>query len=231
MSHDDTSTEKANTKRTGLTRRTFLRRSAGAMALLAATRALDFDALAQEASRSGNQFFTPEEAEIFAAIAERIWPGDDEDPGAREAGAAAYVDRALAGPYAEYQQVYQVILDDVRQTAQSRYGTSVADLDEDRLDDLLRELETRGGGDGSSDDPLATFRARSLDLTFGPASSFELLRKHTMEGVFADPVHGGNRDFAGWRAVGYPGAHYVYTAEEQQVFEPLEKPFQSVGDL
>ncbi len=50
-----------------------------------------------------------------------------------------------------------------------------------------------------------------------------------MEGLFADPIHGGNRDFAGWRAVGYPGAYYVYTEEEQQTFEPLDRPFQSIA--
>lgn len=211
----------------GLDRRTFLRRSAGTLAALVAARALDLDAIAQDEMRTGNQFFTPEEADAFAAIADRIWPPDDEHPGAREAGAAAYVDRALAGPYAAYAQTYRVVLDDLEQAATSRYGMGIADLDPERLDDLLRELEERG----EDEDPLANFRARELELTFGPESSFEMLRRHTMEGVFADPVHGGNRDFAGWRAVGYPGAHYVYSAEEQQVFEPLDKPFQSVGDL
>lgn len=222
MNHDDSPVAQA-----GLTRRTFLLRSAGALAALAAARAFEFDALAQEEARFGGQFLTPDEAEAFAAIADRIWPGDDEDPGAREAGAAAYVDRALAGPYAAYQQTYQVILDDLEQEARSRYGTNIAALDADRLDDMLRELEEMP----EEDDPLATFQARQLELTFGPSSSFELLRRHTMEGVFSDPIHGGNRDFAGWRTVGYPGAHYVYSAEEQQTFEPLDKPFQSVGDL
>jgi gluconate 2-dehydrogenase gamma chain len=60
---------------------------------------------------------------------------------------------------------------------------------------------------------------------------FALVHAHTMEGLFADPIYGGNRDFAGWRAVGYPGAYYVYTEEEQQSFEPLDKPFQSIADL
>ena len=35
---------------------------------------------------------------------------------------------------------------------------------------------------------------------------FDTLRTHTMEGMFADPVYGGNKDFAGWRLVGFPGA-------------------------
>ena len=43
---------------------------------------------------------------------------------------------------------------------------------------------------------------------------FETLRIHTAEGMFADPVYGGNRDFAGWRLIGFPGAQPTYTAED-----------------
>jgi hypothetical protein len=32
--------------------------------------------------------------------------------------------------------------------------------------------------------------------------------------MFADPVYGGNKDFAGWRLVGFPGAHPVFTPED-----------------
>ena len=62
-------------------------------------------------------------------------------------------------------------------------------------------------------------------LDTGKASGFEwpsaqaffnTLRKHTMEGMFADPVYGGNKDYAGWRLVGFPGAQQVFTPEDQQ---------------
>jgi hypothetical protein len=61
---------------------------------------------------------------------------------------------------------------------------------------------------------------------------FEMLRTHTMEGVFSDPMYGGNRDFAGWKAVGYPGPFYFITEEQQQQTNaPLSMPYQSVADL
>jgi hypothetical protein len=103
----------------------------------------------------------------------------------------------------------------------------VRDLDDDQLDALLGELEDQG----EDDDVLGEMPGRQIELGLGPDSSFEMIRTHVLEGVFSDPIHGGNRDFAGWRAVNYPGAHYVYSAEEQQVFEPLAKPYQSVADL
>ena len=32
--------------------------------------------------------------------------------------------------------------------------------------------------------------------------------------MFADPVYGGNKDFAGWQLVGFPGVQLIYTANE-----------------
>jgi hypothetical protein len=210
-----------------LTRRTFLKRAAGTLALLAVHSAFQHDALAQERAREGFQFFTREEGDLLEALSGRIWPGDARDPGAIEAGAVHYVDRALNGPYAAFQQAYRVVLHDLREKALQRFQHSIRELEDDQLDMLLAELEELE----SDDDPVTFLPGRTLELGLGPGSSFDMIRTHVLEGVFSDPVHGGNRDFAGWRAVNYPGAHYVYDAEEQQTFEPLAKPYQSVADL
>jgi gluconate 2-dehydrogenase gamma chain len=211
----------------GLDRRTFLKRAAGTLALLVVHTAFRFDAIAQEQARQGYLFLTREEGELLEALAGRIWPGDPTDPGAIEAGAVTYVDRALAGPYSIYQQAYRRVLHDLLQKARLRYGVGVRELTDDQLDALLGELEDQA----EADDVLGDLPGREIELGLGPDSSFAMIRTHVLEGVFSDPIHGGNRDFAGWRAVNYPGAHYVYSAEEQQVFEPLTKPFQSVADL
>ena len=42
------------------------------------------------------------------------------------------------------------------------------------------------------------------------ADFFALLLQNTQEGFFADPIYGGNRDMAGWKLVGFPGARYDY---------------------
>ena len=41
---------------------------------------------------------------------------------------------------------------------------------------------------------------------------FDLVLENTMEGYFADPIHGGNRSAAGWRMIGFPGCGHDYTA-------------------
>jgi len=45
---------------------------------------------------------------------------------------------------------------------------------------------------------------------------FNVVRTHTMEGMFADPLYGGNRDFSGWRLVGFPGAQGNFTPVDLQ---------------
>ena len=34
---------------------------------------------------------------------------------------------------------------------------------------------------------------------------FALLRRNTVEGMFCDPIHGGNADMVGWQLIGFPG--------------------------
>jgi gluconate 2-dehydrogenase gamma chain len=43
---------------------------------------------------------------------------------------------------------------------------------------------------------------------------FNTVRQHTMEGMFADPIYSGNRDFAGWRLIGFPGAQHLFSPED-----------------
>ena len=43
-----------------------------------------------------------------------------------------------------------------------------------------------------------------------------------MEGMFADPIHGGNRNKAGWKMIGFPGALAV---NRENVEKYRDKPF------
>lgn len=161
-------------------------------------------------------FFTPDEAATFEAIAARIWPGTPDDPGAREAGAMRYLDRALAGAYHTYQNTYRRGLASVDRAAQLLYGAPMVALSANQQDALLAAMEQN---------TIPEF------LEPGAAHFFELCLTHTMEGVFSDPIHGGNRDFAGWRVVGYPGVQYSYSEAEQTRFDRLEKPPRSIADV
>ena len=61
----------------------------------------------KEIDTSGLVFFFLDEVDTVEALAARIVPGNEEDPGAREAGVVYYIDRALAGPYFGWQAAYR----------------------------------------------------------------------------------------------------------------------------
>ena len=64
---------------------------------------------------------------------------------------------------------------------------------------------------------MALEQNKVTEFTWPSAPAFfNTMRTHTMEGLFADPIYGGNKDFAGWRLVGFPGAHPAFTPADMQ---------------
>jgi gluconate 2-dehydrogenase gamma chain len=53
---------------------------------------------------------------------------------------------------------------------------------------------------------------------------FNRVRRLTLEGMFGDPVYGGNKNFAGWDLIRYPGAKLAAGPEDQSMKTP-PKPY------
>lgn len=51
-----------------------------------------------------------------------------------------------------------------------------------------------------------------------------MLWQNTQEGFLADPMYGGNRGFAGWKLIGFPGPRYNYVEEITQYGKPYPLP-------
>ena len=60
---------------------------------------------------------------------------------------------------------------------------------------------------------------------------FNMLLNNTIEGFFADPVYGGNRDKAGWKLVGFPGVAAVYTTFIEKHNVPYKAQPVSIADV
>jgi gluconate 2-dehydrogenase alpha chain len=150
----------------------------------------------------------PAEARTAAAIFERMFPAGEDGPGASAIGVVDYLDRALAGEYAEWAETYRVGLATLDRIAREQHGRGLADCADTEQDDLIEGLERAA---------LPGFRVP------GQRVFFDLLRAHLQEGLFADPAYGGNRDKQGWRLLGHTGVWFENSAEENLAAEPVTK--------
>ncbi|MFC4468414.1 gluconate 2-dehydrogenase subunit 3 family protein [Streptomyces xiangluensis] len=152
---------------------------------------------------------TATEARVADALFERLFPADDDGPGARAIGVLDYVDRALAGHDSRHVPLYQAVLASLDASARSTFGHGFADLRTDQQDALVQHFSEGG-----------------LDAPLGPEEqqlAFAQVRAHLQEGLFADPAYGGNRDAAGWRLLGHPGVWLENSAEENLSSDPVTK--------
>lgn len=159
----------------------------------------------QAALREPLEALTAEEAALLTAIAARLIPADANGPGAVEAGAIAYIDRALAGFLSPSREAYRRGLAALERYARSSRGKPFRELSPVDQDSLLIDVET-GAATGSG----AGFDGSS-------AAFFAMVRAHTWQGTFSDPYYGGNRDYIGWNLVGYPGVRTAVTPDEQRL--------------
>jgi gluconate 2-dehydrogenase gamma chain len=144
---------------------------------------------------------TAAEADTLEAIVARLIPTDENGPGATEARAAHYIDRALTGPLRGSRGAYAAGLAAIDAYAQSTKGAAFAKLTAPDQDAVLADMEKN----------VAT------GFTPNAATFFNLVRTHTIQGTFCDPYYGGNADFVGWDLIGYPGIRMVVTADEQRM--------------
>jgi gluconate 2-dehydrogenase gamma chain len=146
-------------------------------------------------------FFNHADAATIAAFTERIMPSAPGKPGARDTDVLNYIDLALSGAYAELQDFYRRGLAQLESFCRATYKEPFVRLSPERQDEVIAALE----------------EGKAAGFTYPTAKEFfSILRTHTMEGMFADPLYGGNKDFAGWRLVGFPGAQAIFTPMDLQ---------------
>lgn len=133
----------------------------------------------------------PAQWRCLEALCAEIIPTDRE-PGAREAGCVNFIDKALAAEDAAALPLYQAALGEIDRLSRDADGRVFADLSADVRRSWLETMD-RGAVTGWA---LATVR---------PQDFFATLRFHTLLGFIADPKYGGNRDYVGWKLMGFPG--------------------------
>jgi gluconate 2-dehydrogenase gamma chain len=164
------------------------------------------------------QFLNGDEAAFIEAAVNTFIPADDIGPGALELGVAVFIDRQLnsgygrgdrlylQGPFIEGtpEQGYQLRMTpselmragilDVNAYTREKYKTTFDGLGEEDRVAVLTQLEHR-----------------QIELATVPTMYFfNLLLDLTMQGYFADPLYGGNKDKAAWKMIGFPGVGVMY---------------------
>jgi gluconate 2-dehydrogenase gamma chain len=178
-------------------------------------------------------YFTADEAAAVEAIADRLIPADESGPGGKQAGCAVFIDRQLAGSFGDSSRFYMrppFANGTPSQGPQSpivpkeRYRVSLAALDE--------YCKTTFDGKGfaaldaaQQDQVLGGLDTNKIELKDGSGKVFfETILANAMEGFFADPIYGGNRDMAGWKLIGFPGARYDYRDHVSKHNQPYPLP-------
>ena len=182
----------------------------------------------------GWYFFTPGEAATIEAIVDRFIPGDHLSPGGKDSGCAVFIDRQLAGSFGQSSRLYtkgpfmpglptQGYQGDLTPSGRYRLGLrALSDYTNTTYKKDFRALTVE-----QQDTVLAGLDGGKIKLKlksgFSTKEFFELMLQNTMEGFFADPLYGGNKNMASWKLIGFPGARYDYRDHIDKHNQPYPK--------
>jgi gluconate 2-dehydrogenase gamma chain len=169
---------------------------------------------ASAATAPGYMFLTPDEAAFIEAVVDHMIPADAFTPKGTDLGLHVYIDRALAsgwgkgarlymqGPWKQgtpnqgYQlpmtpsEVYRSAIPAANAACVKAYGRTFERITPEQREAFLVGMQ-QGKVTLENGPPVRTF--------------FGMLYQNVMEGMFADPIYGGNRNKAGWKLVNFPG--------------------------
>ncbi len=183
---------------------------------------------------------TATEFAFVSAAADALIPADELSPSGSACGVPTFIDRQLAGAYGSGARLYR---DGPFAKAKPEFGYQLPlnpreffragiaaanawtretyGKDFDRLQPADRDAALKAMEEGKAQ--FAGFSSRAF---------FNALLTISLEGFFADPVYGGNRDMASWKMVGYPGLPATYREDIKTYFgKKYDKPPRSIADF
>lgn len=180
---------------------------------------------------AGYAFLNHDEAAFVEALVDHMVPADEVSPKGTDLGINIYIDRALAGAWGKgerlymqgpwkqgtpsqgYQlpltpaQLYRAGIEATNAHCRKTYGKSF-----DRLEPPQREEVLVG---------LSTAKIK-FDNGLPVRVFWGTLYQTVIEGMYSDPIYGGNRNKAGWAIIGFPG---VIAVHRDHVEQYRGKPF------
>jgi gluconate 2-dehydrogenase gamma chain len=173
------------------------------------------DAAVLSSTPAGYAFLMPTEAAFIEAVADHMYPADAHGPGGVDIGIPVFVDRALAGSWGTGDRLY---MEGPWQQGVPSQGYQLpltpAQLFRQGIASTNEACRQQFGGKtfdalAAADKDAVLNALAGGKLAFGnglPSQVFfGALYECVVQGIFADPIYGGNKDKAGWRLVGFPG--------------------------
>ena len=166
-------------------------------------------------ARGRNKNFSEHEWKTIGEIANVIFPKTDFSPSATEAGVLVYLNRAFGEKLPRWKSFFRPKMNAAKSIGHARYVPYYRKLVV-RLDEMSRSIAKNGfiaATPEQRDDVLRKFAEGSKSAVgyrvtgtpflseISDADLFSMIRRHVIEGYFSEPVHGGNKDFAGWEAI------------------------------
>ena len=182
---------------------------------------------------AGYEFLNLDEAAFVEALVDHMIPADEISPKGTDLGVNVYIDRALAGSWGKgdrlymqgpwkqgapsqgYQlpltpaQLYRAGIEATNAHCRKAYSRTF-----DRIEPAQREEVLAG---------LSTGKIK-FDSGLPVRMFWTTLYQTVIEGMYSDPIYGGNRNKAGWAIIGFPGAIAVH---RDHVANYRGKPFPS----
>jgi gluconate 2-dehydrogenase gamma chain len=221
----------------GFDRRDFLKSAVVGGAATAVPNMLPQSAQAQSAaapSAPGYAFLNTDEAAFVETLVDHMVPADELTPKGTDIGINIFIDRALGGAWGKGDRLYmqgpwkpgvpsqgyQLPLTPAQLyragiEATNAYCTKTYSKSFDRLTEAQREEVLIG---------LSTAKI-TFDSGLPVRMFWTTLYQSVMEGMFSDPIYGGNRNKAGWKLIGFPG---VIAVHREDIVKYRDKEFPNV---
>jgi gluconate 2-dehydrogenase gamma chain len=182
---------------------------------------------------------TPAERAFLTAATDMLIPGDELSPSGSDCGVVEFIERQLGSAWGQGAGLYR---DGPVAQGKPEYGYQLALTPRDLLRAGIAAADAWARGAHGKDfaalsaadrvAALKAFEAGTAQFSDVPAREFfEALLAVTMEGFFADPIHGGNRDCAAWKMIGYPGQPANYRDYQRYFGKRYDRPPQSIADI
>ena len=168
---------------------------------------------------AGYAFLNADESAFIEALVDHMVPADALTPKGTDIGLNIFIDRALAGAWGKGDRLYmqgpwkqgtpsqgyQLPL-----TPSELYRAGIAAANAHCVKTYQKSFDRLA--ENQREEFLLALQGGKVVFDNGPPARvfFTMVYQSVMEGMFSDPIYGGNRNKAGWKLIGFPGAIAVH---------------------